>query len=151
MPNVVHAAPNSFLVEFIYFKWLFVGQTTQFYLGQHFAVVIFCLLLLLLPVCSFFSGFPFIRNSSSSLSSYKFEAYNCIVSIIFISFYSQTLVFCCCHEKTAKKNWAGWRKKCNWETERHALTSWIFNHMNFCFCSCRFVDVNRRIPLRLRW
>lgn len=111
MPNVVHAAPNSFLVEFIYFKWLFVGQTTQFYLGQHFAVVIFCLLLLLLlPVCSFFSGFPFIRNSSSSLSSYKFEAYNCIVSIIFISFYSQTLVFCCCHEKTAKKK-LSWMKK----------------------------------------
>lgn len=80
MPNVVlHAAPNSFLVEFIYFKWLFVGQTTQFYRGQHFAVVVVVVVAAAAAVIAWFSIHP--KNSSSSLSSYKFEAYNCIVSL----------------------------------------------------------------------
>lgn len=76
---------TRFFVEFIYlyilFKCLFVGQTTQFLSWTTYFF------------CSFFSlRFSiYSRKSSSLLSSYKFcGIYNCIVSIIFISFYRRT-------------------------------------------------------------
>lgn len=104
MLYVVHAAPNSFLVEFIYFKWLFVGQTTQFYLGQHFVVAGLMFFL-------FFSGFPFIR---------KFKFFVVIIQIrdiqlhcthnfyIFFQRVCESLVFVVMR-KTAKK--LSWIKK----------------------------------------
>lgn len=99
---VLHAATNSFFAEFIHFKWPFVGQTTQFYLGQHFVVAAAAAGGLICILCfSIHSS----ENSSSSLSSHKFETHNCIVSItIFMYFYKQTLLifFCCFHVKTAK-------------------------------------------------